>query len=63
MRAVKTRLKRLEFRANPVQQPRLIVLNPGEEKSQALTRLGITVELLAHERQTGREVIWVRWAG
>lgn len=63
MRAVKTRLKRLEFRANPVQQPRLIVLNPGEEKGQALTRLGISRDQLALEQQSGRKIIWVRWAG
>ncbi len=63
MKTVKARLDRLECRANPRRQPRLILLNPGEVQSEALTRLGIPEGRLAFERQEGRKIIWIRWAG
>ena len=61
MRGIKTRLEHLERKSYPEQEPRLIVLKPGETNNDAIARLGINADKLRLERKGGRRIIWVRW--
>ena len=63
MRLLETRIRRLESRAKPSPRPRIIVLNPGESTAEALTRLKVSDALLEADRQAGRSLLFVRWAG
>jgi hypothetical protein len=60
---VEKRLAHLERRALPQRQARLIVVNAGETKSDALARLRISEETLGFELKEGRQIIWIKWAG
>jgi len=63
MRLLETRIRRLESRAKPSPQPRIIVLNRGESTAEALTRLKVSDALLEADRLAGRSLLFVRWAG
>lgn len=63
MASIAHRLRLLESRILTSEQPRIVVLNPGESKIDALRRLDISERILDSERAAGRRVIWVRWAG
>ncbi len=63
MASIAHRLRLLESRILTSEQPRIVVLNPGESKIDALRRLDISEQSLDSERAAGRRVIWVRWAG
>lgn len=56
------RLRKLERKLVKVEQPRLLVLEPGETKEDALARMGVSMETIKIEQQKGRRVIWIRWA-
>jgi len=63
MRLLETRIRRVENRAKPSPQPRIVVLNQGESTAEALARLKVSDALLEAERRSGRRLIFVRWAG
>jgi len=63
MRLLETRIRRLENRAKPSLQPRIVVLRQGESTAEALARLKVNEALLEAERRSGRSLLFVRWAG